>query len=592
MTQFKLVYRWVYWASTALLLCPVLGFHQFATAGFVDPALAARISRDKTAKYIQILVDVDDAQRVPEASLHIAALPRKQRPPALAEFLKKRSEQPHAQVALALAQLGGRDVQSLWLVGKLAVNIPIDRVSQVARLPGVGRVYSDAILQAPMDRLALYRPSGTMRRDRLIGREKLTDQPNAPVIEAQPVEKTAIADHLMAMNLPAAWKDGHRGQGVTVAILDTGIDPVRAGLTQALQGSWFDPYGQRKRPTDTHGHGTHVAGLIVESQLFNRATAMAPEAKIMVARIFNDEGLGRLSAVHRSFEWLLNPDRNSTTQDTPDIVNNAWGLGNSVGRCDMEFAPVIAMFRAADIHMVFAAGNDGPAPGTSLSPANNPGALSVGGLNSNGASIWARSSRGPSACDASKPFPTVLALSQGIDVVDKATLVTDEPVKVQGTSFATALVSGMLAVLRSQQPDASVEEIEYLLAVHTQKKVDGSAVVGYLEAAFTQATAIPVRPEQVLAKDHVIAKDMSFVAVRHHQVDMQLLDPHNGNDRQVTIDSVSKPAFGGLVKINADETLTYIPRENFSGRDHFTYLLKDSAGKTSRRGVITVVVQK
>jgi serine protease AprX len=583
-------------------MCPTLGIlfacvclHQFSFAGIVDPALAARIQRDKTTKFIPVMVEVADPNVVAEATARISTLPRKDRPSALAKLLIERSKEPHEQIATALAAYGGREIYSLWLSSKLAATVPIDVVNKISQIPGVKRVYADAILQAPMDRLAVYRPSGTMRRDRLLGRERSVEATPEPETALKSVEKTAIADHLVAMNLPAAWKQGFRGQGVTIAILDTGLDPYRAGLTQSLhkdKSNWFDPYQQRKKPIDAHGHGTNVAGLIVESQLFNRATAIAPDAKIMAARIFNDEGLGRVSAVHRSFEWLLDPDGDPTTNDAPDIVNNAWGLGNTVGRCDLEFAQVIALFRAAGIHMVFAAGNNGPTPGTSLSPANNPGAISVGGLGTDGATMWTRSSRGPSACVSDKAYPTVLALSQSIDVFDKVGLAADEPIRVQGTSFATALVSGMLAVLRSQNPDATLDELEALLASSSQKNIEGVAVVGYPGAYSNAHGSLARSKKETVIEDDLPARDLSFISVQRQPVSVQLLDPLHVGDKKVAVDSISKPAFGGSVMVNADETITFIPRAEFFGRDYFTYVLKDSQGKISRRGVVTVLVKK
>jgi subtilisin family serine protease len=566
-----------------------------AVAGVVDPTLAARIKRDKTTKYVQVLVDVADAGTVNDATNLIASLPRKERPAILVKFLKERRKISHEIIAQAVSALGGREIHSLWLSGKLAASIPIDAVEKTAQLANVTRVSTDVILQAPIDRLSVYRPTGTMRRDRLMGRTTDTEKISATEISLKQVEKTILADHVVEMNMLAAWEEGFRGQGVTVAILDTGIDPINAGLTQSMhlgESNWFDPYDQRKKPFDNHGHGTNVAGLLVESQYSNRTSAIAPGVKIMAARIFNDEGLGHVSAVHRSFEWLLDPDGDPQTQDTPDIVNNAWGLGNTVGRCDLEFASTITLFRAAGIHMVFAAGNNGPTQGTSLSPANNPGAISVGGLASDGTSVWRKSSRGPSACDSGTTYPTVLAPSQNIDVFDKVALTAGEPARVQGTSFATALVSGMLAILRNQKPDASLEEIEGLLANGAKNMVEGVAVAKYHGNGSAIAVVPPKKIPETHIENSVSAKDMSYVAVGRQPIQIQLIDSQLLDKNKVMIDSISKPAFGGLTKINADKTITFIPRENFFGRDYFTYVLKDSQGELSRRGVVTILVRK
>lgn len=592
MSKHTFIPKWC--AVVALLIGLGLG-HNYAIAGVVDPTLAARIKRDKTTKYIQVLVEVADANATSEATNLISNFPRKERPAILVKFLKERRKISHETIAKALSALGGREIYSLWLSGKLAASIPIDAIEKTAQLADVTRVSTDAILQAPIDRLSVYRPTGTMRRDRLIGRDTGSENIPTTEISLKQVEKTILADHVAEMNMPAAWEQGFRGQGVTVAILDTGIDPVNAGLMQSMypgKSNWFDPYDQRKKPFDNHGHGTNVAGLLVESQFSNRTTAIAPGAKIMVARIFNDEGLGHVSAVHRSFEWLLDPDGDPQTQDTPDIVNNAWGLGNTVGRCDLEFASTITFFRAVGIHMVFAAGNNGPALGTSLSPANNPGAISVGGLASEGSSVWRRSSRGPSACDSKNTYPTVLAPSQNIDVFDKVALTAGEPARVQGTSFATALVSGMLAVLRNQNPEASLEEIEALLGNEAQKIVEGIAVARYNGTGLAVAASPPKKAPEAFIENSVSAKDMSFIAIGRQPLQIQLIDPQLLDKNKLMIDSISKPAFGGLIKINSDKTITFMPRENFFGRDYFTYVLKDFHGELSRRGVVTILVKK
>jgi serine protease AprX len=570
-------------------------FPYLALAGTVDPGLAARIKRDKTAKYVQVLLELDSAGVERDAIASVSTLPRKERPSALALLLKEQARLPHERINKLVSDLGGHDIQSLWLANKIAANMPIDMVNRVSQISGIKRVYSDAILQAPTDRLAIYRPSGTMRRDKLLGRERIIEPPVEIDAVTESVEKIAIAEHIVAMNVPKAWQDGYLGQGVTVAILDTGLDPKRAGLADALANgrlSWFDPYQQRKNPTDTHGHGTYVASLIAESKLFNRAIAVAPDAKIIVARIFNDEGIGRVSAVHRSFEWLLDPDGDPATHDSPDIVNNAWGLGNTIGRCDLEFAEVIALFRAAGIHMVFAAGNDGPSAGTGLSPANNPGVISVGGLNADGQSIWSKSGRGPSVCESVKVFPTILAPAQNIEVMDRIGLAVDEPAKVQGTSFATALVSGMLAVLRSQHPNASLDEIEDWLTTSSEKQIDGIAVVGYPGPNLVGTVREYKSSRSDNGDANFVARDLSFISVKHQPITVNVLSHFDNQGADLVVESVSKPAYGGYAKINVDGTITFTPREKFSGRDYFTYILKKADGSISRRAVINVLVQK
>jgi subtilisin family serine protease len=171
-------------------------------------------------------------------------------------------------------------------------------------------------------------------------------------------------------------------------------------------------------------------------------------------------------------------------------------------------------------------------------------------------------------------------------------LTAGEPVRVQGTSFATALVSGMLAILRNQNPKASLEEIEALLVDGTQKMVDGVAVARYNGTNLVDAALIPLLPPVGLIENDIHAKDMSFISIGHQPIKIQLLNSQILDKGKVTIDSTSKPAFGGITKLNADETITFTPRENFFGRDYFTYILKDAQGKLSRRGVVTILVKK
>ena len=141
------------------------------------------------------------------------------------------------------------------------------------------------------------------------------------------------------------------GAARVVAVLDTGLVTGFPQLSTA-SGAWFDPYDQHKTPfdEDARAHGTEVADVVV---------SMAPDVRILAARVFSDGGRSTTSAVHRVFEWALDPDGNPRTDDAPSVVNGSWDDGGA-GRCETEFDGDLAALRAAGIVPVFAAGNAGP----------------------------------------------------------------------------------------------------------------------------------------------------------------------------------------------------------------------------------------
>ena len=141
---------------------------------------------------------------------------------------------------------------------------------------------------------------------------------------------------------------------------------------------------------------------------------MAPDARWIAVKIFNDRGVSSSTAIHRGFQWLLDPDGNPATTDTPDIVNNSWSL-SSAG-CSLEFQPDLRALRTAGILPVFAAGNAGPAAGTVLSPANNAEALAVGATD-NADALYPSSGRGPSPCTG-QTSPALVAPGTDIRTAD------------------------------------------------------------------------------------------------------------------------------------------------------------------------------
>jgi subtilisin family serine protease len=108
------------------------------------------------------------------------------------------------------------------------------------------------------------------------------------------------------------------GAGIVVAVLDTGIDRDHPALAGALVPGFdfvdfdADPSEEGTRDNIGHGHGTHVAGLVVLA---------APDARIMPVRVLNPEGVGNLWVLAEGLAYAVDPDGDPQTDDGADVIN-------------------------------------------------------------------------------------------------------------------------------------------------------------------------------------------------------------------------------------------------------------------------------
>ena len=116
-------------------------------------------------------------------------------------------------------------------------------------------------------------------------------------------------------------------------------------------------------------------GVMVGRDAGGSSVGVAPDAKWIAVKIFNDQGRATSTAIDQGFQWLLDPDGDRATADAPDVVNDSWTM--SASGCLLDFQPDLASLRAVGILPVFAAGNYGPLSGSSASPANNPEAFAI-----------------------------------------------------------------------------------------------------------------------------------------------------------------------------------------------------------------------
>ncbi len=314
-------------------------------------------------------------------------------------------------------------------------------------------------------------------------------------------EQQQIGDawHIDFVGAPAVWELGVRGEGVTVAGFDTGVDATHPGLAERYRGyrgtgnadhdyNWFEPDGtldpdgnlgesvsSAPRDCDFLSHGTHTMGTMVGEPIRgaggvdNPATAvgMAPGAQwIAVPGICGTTmpGTGLVDDIGglKAFQWLLCPTDLSGDLSTADcsrapaVVNNSWGSANPVSDV---FRPAIQALRAAGIATVFAAGNPYADEGSIGSPGSAPEAITVSATDRNDR-LTDFSARGPSFYPGEQK-PELSA--PGAEVV--STVGAGGYGSYSGTSMAAPHVAGLIALLvavdlRDGVRDFDVDDLE------------------------------------------------------------------------------------------------------------------------------------
>ena len=404
--------------------------------GTIDPELSRQLDTAPTVREFAVLVKLKKRAEPGVAKTPFDHETRHARATKTVRRLKSEAglSQQELKTALELKESFGRarGTKQFWVFNGIATTATADTIRELAARTDVEEVVQDRIFT-----LATAAPANLVT---------VTDSWNLARIGAQTL-----------------WSMGFTGQGVVVANLDTGVDISHSALASKWRGgsnSWFDPFNSSPVPYDLSGHGTATMGIMVAGNTSDNLVGVAPGAQWIAAKIFDDANPPQttLSKIHQAFQWVLDPDGNPATDDSPDIVNNSWDMDNP-GLYDSEFAADIQNLKAAGISVVCVSGNVlVPQPsGTSTSPGNNPGAFPVGATTEYDLIAYF-SARGPSAYDGSS-YPAVVAPGAAI----RSTDLYNTYVSFSGTSFAAPHVAGALALLKSAIPGLSAQDAETAL---------------------------------------------------------------------------------------------------------------------------------
>ena len=267
----------------------------------------------------------------------------------------------------------------------------------------------------------------------------------------------------------------YTGNGSLVAVLDTGTNYNHVELSSSYAGG-RDFVNNDLDPMDDNGHGTHVAGIITADGVSANAKGVAAGASILSGKVLNSQGSGSFSSIIAAMYWAA---------DNPEVDVISMSIGTSKtfknSNCDSYIPDMTTAVNYAVAHgkvVVAAAGN-------SRSGVSNPGCISgvvaVGAVGSTD-KIASFSGRGFSAKDHGVVAPGVSLYSSWLGT-GYAT--------ASGTSMATPVVAGTIALMKQKNPSLTVAQVKGILYTTSKDlgasgydntyghgRIDASAAVG------------------------------------------------------------------------------------------------------------------
>ncbi|MEV4249714.1 S8 family serine peptidase [Streptosporangium canum] len=244
-----------------------------------------------------------------------------------------------------------------------------------------------------------------------------------------------------------AWKQGMTGEGVTVAVLDSGYDPGHPDLKGVVAQE--RNFSEDPDTRDNLGHGTHVASIVAGNG--EKYRGVAPGARLAIGKVGDESGPSE-SAILAGMEW-------AAVEVKAKVVNLSLGDADRPEIDPLEQA-VNTLSAETGTLFVVAAGNDGGKRPVS-SPASADAALAVGAVDRQDRVAWF-SSTGPRVGDyAVKPDLT----APGVDIVAAAAEGTADGahVAMSGTSMAAPHVAGAAAILAQRHPDWTGQQLKAAL---------------------------------------------------------------------------------------------------------------------------------
>lgn len=322
-----------------------------------------------------------------------------------------------------------------------------------------------------------------------------------------------IAIPSIAANFP--HDKGYKGEDITIAIIDTGVAPHDDLVKPNNRIVGFkDILSKKTVPYDDNGHGTHVAGIIAGNGYSSKGkyVGVAPEANILVVKALDENGGGSSSDLIHAISYII---------ETKDLYNTKiinLSLGTPAhSSCEKDpLCRAVEKAVSAGITVIVAAGNSGPDEGTILSPGISNKVITVGAVDDKKTidpsddTLADFSSRGPTLDGLNKPD----ILAPGVNIESLSNTNKSNYISLSGTSMATPMVSGSVALLLNKYGNLHPSEVKEKLMESCVPLSDNSlnrgAGILNLKSLFEEKGEKIIDNEK---KDNIFSGDMMEMAI-------------------------------------------------------------------------------
>ncbi|MEC9136304.1 MAG: S8 family serine peptidase [Candidatus Thermoplasmatota archaeon] len=314
--------------------------------------------------------------------------------------------------------------------------------------------------------------AGTVELNRI---HELVDLPGVVFVELDGILGIQMEDVVPAHGVDLVWQDtGYTGEGVTMAIIDTGIDGNHTALDDLDDDNttndpkivaFYDAInnpgatnGTEIFPYDDNGHGTHCAGITAGTGAPDyRHIGVAPRANLVGVKVLDGGGSGSFAAVMAGMQWTVEKRHEF------NIRAASMSLGALTGAIEWTSSEEESVNRMANemmragVTLFIAAGNSG-GTATIGTPGSAEDVITVGSLDKNTA-IAVYSSQGPT--EEGRVKPNVAFVGSSVNAPDANT--GDGYVALSGTSMATPGAAGVAVLMYQANPDLSPFDIRNIM---------------------------------------------------------------------------------------------------------------------------------